>query len=109
MTKKKAKTEKPPSFEELMERLEEIASELESGELGLEKAIALYEEGVRCYRQCHEILTGAEKKVEVLTRNDKGELEAKPFEEEADEDDEPAEKPEEDASGKDAAPDRSLF
>lgn len=82
MGKKKKETLEQPSFEELMGRLEEIATELESGELGLEKAIARYEEGVTCYKLCHRILTGAEKKVEILTRKGDGELEAEPFEEE---------------------------
>jgi exodeoxyribonuclease VII small subunit len=82
MGKKKKETQEQPSFEELMGRLEEIATELESGELGLEKAIERYEEGVTCYKLCHRILTGAEKKVEILTRKGDGELEAEPFEEE---------------------------
>jgi len=77
MAKKKQKT---PAFEELMDRLEGIADELESGELGLEKAIERYEEGVKCYRQCHGVLTGAEKKVEILTRTKDGKLKAEPFE-----------------------------
>ena len=76
---KKKKTDKQPSFEELMARLEEIAGELEAGELGLEKAITRYEEGVKCYKQCHTILSSAEKKVEILTRASSGELEAQPF------------------------------
>ena len=75
----KKKTEKQPSFEKLMERLEEIAGELEAGELGLEKAITRYEEGVKCYKHCHKILSSAEKKVEILTRASGGELEAQPF------------------------------
>lgn len=100
MTKKKT-SEKGPTFEEQMTRLEEIAAELESGELGLEKAIERYEEGVKRYRECHKILSSAEKKVEILTRNTKGDLEAKPFEaEEADEtnEDDADDDEEEDAS-----------
>ena len=81
MAKKKA-DDKAPSFEEMMQKLEEIAGELESGELPLEKAIERYEEGVRCYKECHRILAGAEKKVELLTKSADGELEAEPFEEE---------------------------
>ncbi len=84
MAKKKA-DEKTPSFEEMMARLEEIASELEAGELPLEKAIERYEEGVTCYKECHRILTAAEKKVEVLTKAADGSLEAEPLEEETEE------------------------
>jgi exodeoxyribonuclease VII small subunit len=100
----KRKTEKQPSFEDLMERLEEIAAELESGELGLQKAIERYEEGVRCYGECHRILTSAEKKVEILTRTQEGTLEAKPFEEAAEPDEEggETEKKADPARGEDA-------
>ncbi len=103
MAKRTKKTEKQPSFEELMERLEEIAGELEAGELGLEKAIARYEEGVKCYGQCHKILSSAEKKVEILTRASSGELEAQPFEE-AVEEEEPEGEP-----GSEEEGDGSLF
>ena len=110
MGKKKKTTEEQPSFEKLMERLEEIATELESGELGLETAIERYEEGVRCYKLCHRILTGAEKKVEILTRKADGELEAEPFEEET-EADEPAagSKGEDESSGDGKDEGKSLF
>jgi exodeoxyribonuclease VII small subunit len=79
MAKRKSRKDKEPSFEDLMDGLEEIAAELESGELGLEKAIARYEEGVKTYRRCHKILTDAEKKVEVLTRDQDGTLQTVPF------------------------------
>ncbi len=79
---KKKKDESQPGFEQMMARLEEIAGELESGELPLEKAIERYEEGVTCYKECHRILAGAEKKVEILTKSADGSLEAEPFEEE---------------------------
>jgi len=111
MGKKKKTTEEQPSFEKLMERLEEIATELESGELGLETAIERYEEGVKYYRLCQRILTGAEKKVEILTRNSSGELEAEPFEEEGAEENEPAaeSKEEEETSGNETDKGKSLF
>ncbi len=82
---KKKPDEKPLSFEQMMSRLEEITAELESGELPLEKAIERYEEGVKCYKECHRILAGAEKKVEILTKSADGSLEAEPFEEEPEE------------------------
>jgi exodeoxyribonuclease VII small subunit len=108
MGKKKKETQEQPRFEDLMGRLEEIATELESGELGLEKAIERYEEGVTCYKLCHRILTGAEKKVEILTRKGNGELEAEPFEEEeAEEKDESADSGDEEKSSGDES--KSLF
>ena len=78
---KKKKDESQPGFEQRMAKLEEIASELEAGELPLEQAIERYEEGVTCYKECHRILAGAEKKVEILTKSADGSLEGEPFEE----------------------------
>ena len=104
MAKKKKKTDKQPSFEQLMERLEEIAGELEGGELGLENAITRYEEGVKCYKQCHKILSCAEKKVEILTRASSGDLEAQPFEETAEE-----AEPEEELHSEEEGESSSLF
>ena len=110
MGKKKKTTEEQQSFEELMGRLEEIATELESGELGLEKAIERYEEGVTCYKLCHRILTGAEKKVEILTRKGDGELEAEPFEKETEENESAADSAEEEeTSGDEKDEGKSLF
>ena len=68
MGKKKKPDGTQPTFEEMLARLQEIADQLESGQLPLEKAIERYEEGVTCYKECHRILTGAEKKVEILTK-----------------------------------------
>jgi len=97
MGKKKKTQKKPPTFEQQMTRLEEIADELESGELGLEKAIERYEEGVKSYRECHKILSSAEKKVEILTRSPKGDLKAQPFEGEEEKSDAGDETDEDDA------------
>jgi len=57
---------KEMKFEDLVERLEEIVSLLEEGQLELEKSIALYEEGVQISKACEEVLHRAEKKVEKL-------------------------------------------
>ena len=45
------KKHKEPTFEESLGKLEEIASELEAGELKLDDAIRKYEEGVKLYRK----------------------------------------------------------
>lgn len=57
----------PERFEEALEGLETIVAELESGQLGLERSLARYEDGVRLLRHCHSILSDVEKKIEVLT------------------------------------------
>lgn len=71
-------------FEAALTRLEEIVSSLESGELGLEQSLKLFEEGVKLARVCNARLEEAERKVEVLLKDKGGKMTAKPFEEEAD-------------------------
>ncbi len=58
----------PPddSFEASTERLSEIVEELERGDLPLERALALFEEGVRLSRRAQEKIERAEKRVEEL-------------------------------------------
>lgn len=56
-----------------MERLEEIVARIESGEVGLEDSIALYEEGVALGRHCREVLTKAQQRIEQLSREGAGE------------------------------------
>lgn len=84
MAKKKDK----PKFEEVLGNLEEIVSELQSGEVGLDDAIERYEKGVKAVRTCHEILKEAEKKIEILMKSSDGSLKAKPFESEQKENEE---------------------
>ncbi|MFH0964104.1 MAG: exodeoxyribonuclease VII small subunit [Planctomycetota bacterium] len=77
--------EKKKSFETSLKELEEIAAELEAGDLPLEKAIAKYEQGVAAYKECAQILATARKRIEVLVKDDKGErLEPFPRASEAD-------------------------
>ncbi len=80
-TKNKVETNKAPSFEKALERLEEIVNQLEGAEAPLEKALSLYEEGVGLARTCSTQLKAAERKVELL--EDKGtKLRSRPFEDE---------------------------
>jgi exodeoxyribonuclease VII small subunit len=55
-------------FESAMARLEEIVSALESGELSLEKSLALYSEGVKIADICNTKLTEAEGQIAKLSR-----------------------------------------
>ena len=57
---------KQPTFEEAMARLETIVSQVEGGDLPLEKALALFEEGAGLMKQCSEALDKAEQKVRKL-------------------------------------------
>lgn len=69
-----------PSFEENLTRLEEIVSELERGNLPLDKALRLYEEAVGAYRTCHSLLQQAEGKIVKLVETLEGELREERFE-----------------------------
>ena len=71
--------DKALSFEESLGTLEKIVSQLESGELPLERALELFEEGVGLARRCQTQLEEAERKVELLLR-ERGEIRVVPFE-----------------------------
>jgi exodeoxyribonuclease VII small subunit len=71
-------------FESALKSLEEIVSQLEAGDLALDKALELFEEGVRISRFCNSKLEEAERKVETLTKSVDGSLSETPFAAEAD-------------------------
>ena len=54
------------SFEGALEQLEQTVGRLEEGEMPLEDALALFEQGVKLSRQCTTTLEAAEKRVEIL-------------------------------------------
>ena len=66
-------------FEEAVSRLEKIVQQLEEGEKSLEGSLKLFEEGIKLSRFCSGKLEEAKKKIEILTKSEKGELAAKPF------------------------------
>ena len=59
-------------FEKALERLEEIAERLETGDLELEVALSAFEEGVGLAKRCAEQLREAERRIEVLSRDGDG-------------------------------------
>jgi exodeoxyribonuclease VII small subunit len=65
-------TQPEPSFEQILEQLEGVVSELERGELPLEQALATFERGVGLSRLGAGKLDAAERRIEVLLGN--GEL-----------------------------------
>ncbi len=67
-------------FEKALARLEEIVEELETGEVDIEKSLEIFEEGVKLTRFCSKKLEDAEKKIEILTKDEKNEFESQPFE-----------------------------
>jgi len=66
-------------FEQALKRLEGIVAELEKGELALEKALELFEEGIKISRSCGEKLAEAEQKVEILVKDGQGILREEPL------------------------------
>jgi exodeoxyribonuclease VII small subunit len=56
------------SFETSMKRLEDIVETLERGQAPLEKALELYEEGLRLAKSCSETLRGAELRLKKISR-----------------------------------------
>ena len=68
-----------PKFEDCLSRLEQIVGELERGDVPLEQALKLFEEGMQLSGVCRKELEEAEGKVEILLKQD-GKLQAQPFE-----------------------------
>ena len=66
-------------FEGSLARLEEIVGELEGGDLPLERALALFEEGTRLGRLCSRRLDEAERKITVLLEAVDGSLDETDF------------------------------
>ena len=64
--------EQPKTFEASLEALEQIVRELERGDLPLEKSLELFEQGIGLSRQCQERLNQAERRIEVLLRDNPG-------------------------------------
>ncbi len=75
-----SKPDKFPSFETNLERLDAIVRQLEDADLPLEKALQLYEEGMKLSEACHKQLDEAEGRVEVLRKRAGGKIVAEPFE-----------------------------
>lgn len=83
------KTNNSQNFETSLEELERIVRELERGDLPLETSLKLFEQGVKLSRACQERLNEAERRIEILTRDNQGRATVSPFESE-DEGDEDA-------------------
>lgn len=70
--------EKP--FEDLYCELEDTVRKLESGDLPLAEALALFERSTKLAEQCNALLDGAELRVRQLAARPDGSQEAQPFE-----------------------------
>lgn len=66
------------NFEESMEKLEKIVTELEKGNLNLDESLKKFEEGMKIAKQCNSILEDTEKKITILLEKD-GEIKEEAF------------------------------
>jgi exodeoxyribonuclease VII small subunit len=67
------------TFEASLEALEKIVRQLENGDLPLEKSLELFEQGIRLSRECQERLSQAERRIEILLRDNQGRPAVSPF------------------------------
>ncbi len=78
-------TSKKPSkrtFEDSIKRLEEIVEALERGDVPLDKALNLYEEGIQLSREYTQNLKAAELRIKTLSKDMKGQFELNDLREE---------------------------
>ena len=67
------------NFEEMMKDLENIAKDLESGELSLDESVSKFEKGMEISKECSKILEDAEKRISILIKGSDGEITEKNF------------------------------
>jgi exodeoxyribonuclease VII small subunit len=66
------------SFEEAMDQLEQLVAKLENGDVPLEQAIDLFQEGMKLSHLCSQKLEQVERKIEMLVEEN-GAFSKKPF------------------------------
>ena len=69
---------KPLDFEASLSQLETLVEKLENSEFTLEQSLQAFESGVKLTRQCHQALSEAEQKVQLLIEEN-GQSQAMPF------------------------------
>ena len=67
------------NFEDKMKKLEEIANELEKGNLNLDDSVSKFEEGMKLSKDCSKILEEAEKKITILIKDEDNNLTEEKF------------------------------
>ena len=66
-------------FEDSLKKLEEVVQKLEEGDLALDESLKLFEEGIKLSRLCTKQLEEAERKVEILLKDEEGSFDTQPF------------------------------
>ncbi|MCB1024684.1 MAG: exodeoxyribonuclease VII small subunit [Acidobacteria bacterium] len=62
--------ENKKSFEDSLQKLETIVGQLEDGDLSLEESLKLFEDGIKLSRECQDRLSKAERRIEVLLKDE---------------------------------------
>jgi exodeoxyribonuclease VII small subunit len=68
------------NFEKALADLENIVQRLDENDLSLDEALSLFEEGIKLSRFCSQKLDAVEHKVEILLKDDEGNIQKEPFE-----------------------------
>jgi exodeoxyribonuclease VII small subunit len=67
----KVKENSKETFETALEKLDDITEKLENIDIDLEKALLLYEEGIKLTEFCSQKLNEAKKRIDILVKKDK--------------------------------------
>lgn len=67
-------------FEDALKGLEDVVERLEKGDLSLDETLSEYEQGLKLYKQCIALLENAEKKIQILVKDENGVFHTKDFE-----------------------------
>lgn len=76
MTKDSNKTTDDLDFETAYTSLEQLVMRMEQGNQTLEQSLTDFEQGINLIKQCHAQLKAAEQKVELLSQDSNGTLQA---------------------------------
>ena len=66
-------------FEDALSRLEEIVHKMEAGDLSLDESLKAFEEGIKLIRLCTRKLEDAERRIDLLVKNEQGDPVVVPF------------------------------
>lgn len=72
-------TKNETSFEQAMERLEEIVSAMESDRMPLDEMVSSYEEGMKLLQVCRQRIDNARQRIETISLSSDGKAEISPF------------------------------
>ena len=67
-------------FEKNLKELEEVVRALEGGKVTLNEMLELFEKGIKLTKSCTEQLDKAEQKINILVKNENGEMTEEKFE-----------------------------